>query len=105
MATPQNLHIGQMIKAVFDESGMTVAEFARRIHHERTSVYGIFERESVDALLLVEISIVLSHNFLADIEQYYALENEGVSLVIHVDHLSPESVHQIALLISPKIGE
>ena len=48
MATPQNLHIGQMIKAVFDESGMSISEFARRIHLKRTTVYSIFERSTVD---------------------------------------------------------
>ena len=104
MTKQPSIHIGHLVKFVFDESGMTIAEFARRIHHERTSVYAIFERESVDTLLLAEISVVLNHNFLADIERYYGLEKDG-SLVIHVDHLSPEMADQIALLLSLNDGK
>lgn len=44
MATQEKLHIGKMIKAVFDESGLSVAELARRIHTARSNVYFIFER-------------------------------------------------------------
>ena len=68
MATQTNLHIGHLIKSVFDESGMTISEFARQIHLERTTVYSIFERPTVDVLLLARISLVLKHNFLADVE-------------------------------------
>lgn len=74
MATQQDFHIGQMIKAVFDESGMTVAEFARQIHLERSTVYGIFERPSLDSMLLARISLVLGHNFLSDVEEHYGLK-------------------------------
>ena len=54
MATQQKLHIGQMIKAVFDESGMSVAELARRIHTARSNVYFIFERSSIDMEQLLD---------------------------------------------------
>ena len=99
MAT-QNLHIGQLIKAVFDESGMTVSEFARQIHLERSTVYSIFERQSIDAMQLARISLVLKHNFLSDVEQHYGLVSQASSLTLHLDNLSPETVLQLAELLN-----
>ncbi len=68
MATEQNLHIGQLIKSVFDESGLSVAEFARRINCGRPNVYSIFERSTIDVKQLVAVCKALNHNFLNDIE-------------------------------------
>ena len=103
MAT-QNLHIGQLIKAVFDESGMTVSEFARQIHLERSTVYGIFERPSIDSILLARISFVLKHNFLSDIEQHFGLIPQTHSFTLHLDHLSPEIALQLADLLNASIA-
>ena len=99
MAT-QNLHIGQLIKTVFDESGMSVSEFARQIHLERSSVYNIFERPSIDAIQLARISLVLKHNFLSDVERHYGLVPEVSSLTIHLDSLSPKLAIQLADLLN-----
>ena len=93
------LHIGHHIKTVFDDSGITVAEFARRINRDRTSVYAIFERQSVDSLLLVEISIALDHNFLQDIEQHYSLPNEPSSLVLQINNLSAEEIVHLSSIL------
>lgn len=97
--TTQNLHIGHLIKAVFDESGMTISEFARQIHLERSTVYSIFERQSIDTLLLARISHVLKHNFLFEIESHYGLTHATPSLTIHFDHITPEIVIQLTELL------
>ena len=99
MAT-QNLHIGQLIKAVFDESGMTVSEFARQIHLERSTVYSIFERQSIDTMQLARISLALKHNFLSDVEQHYGLIPQTSTLTFHLDNLSPEIAFQLANLLN-----
>ena len=99
MAT-QNLHIGQMIKTVFDESGMSVSEFARQIHLERSTVYSIFKRQSIDALLLARISLVLKHNFLSEVEQHYDLTPQNQSLNLHFDNLTPEIAIKLANLLN-----
>ena len=100
MATQHDFHIGQMIKAVFDESGMTVAEFARQIHLERSTVYGIFERPSLDSMLLARISLVLGHNFLSDVEEHYGLKAKTNSFTFHLDHISPELAHRLTALLN-----
>lgn len=66
-------HIGHQIKAVFDQKEMTVSEFARQIHCERTNVYTIFNRPSIDIDLLARISKVLEHNFFEDVMNQYGL--------------------------------
>lgn len=99
MAT-QNLHIGHLVKAVFDESGMTVSEFARQIHLERSTVYSIFERQTIDAMQLARISLVLKHNFLSDVERHYGLTSQASSLTFHFDNLSPEIAVQLAKLLN-----
>ena len=99
MAT-QDPHIGHLIKAAFKESGMTISEFARQIHLERTTIYSLFERQSVDSIQLAKISLVLKHNFLSDIEQHYGLISQAPSFTIHLDNLSPEVVLQLADLLN-----
>lgn len=61
------IHIGQRIRQVFDESGMSVSELARRIQTTRQNVYGIFERRSIDTELLERIGKALHHNFFLDL--------------------------------------
>ena len=99
MATQTNLHIGQMIKAVFDESGMSISEFARRIHLERTTVYSIFERPTVDVIQLARISLVLKHNFLSDIEREFNLQQEPNSITFRLESLTPELARQLIALV------
>lgn len=59
----QKIHLGNLIKKKFKESGLTVGEFAQRIHRTRTVVYDIFERESIDIKMLEDISRALNFDF------------------------------------------
>ena len=85
MATQQNLHIGQMIKAVFDESGLSVAELARRIHTARSNVYFIFERPSIDMNQLLDLCDALNHNFLDDIQFLRGMKSNHCPRELHID--------------------
>ena len=69
----EKFHIGHLIKQVFDTKKMTVSEFARRIHCERTNVYTIFNRPTIDIELLVRISKVMEYNFFEDVMREYGL--------------------------------
>lgn len=62
-----NLHIGRLIKTVFERSGMSVSEFARQLNCERTNIYTIFKRRTIDVELLINISKILNYNFFEDI--------------------------------------
>ena len=85
MATQQKLHIGQMIKAVFDESGMSVAELARRIHTARSNVYFIFERSSIDMEQLLDLCDALDHNFLDDIQIQRKMKSNLCPRELHIN--------------------
>ena len=85
MATQQNIHIGKLIKSVFDESGLSVAEFARRINCGRPNVYSIFERNTIDVLQLVSISHALNHNFLNDIATQCGINSYSDSQPISIN--------------------
>jgi len=57
------IHIGQLIKARLEETGMKKSEFARRINRTSQNVYDIFQRKSIDTDLLANISHILDCNF------------------------------------------
>lgn len=58
------IHIGRKIHEVIKAKGISVSVFAKKINKSRTVVYDIFERESIDSLLLYKISEELDFNFL-----------------------------------------
>lgn len=103
MATQNNIHIGQMIKAVFDESGMSVAELARRIHTARSNVYFIFERKSIDMEQLLDICDALEHNFLDDIQLKKGMKSSfcprHIHLDLNLDDLNDDQAKQVAYLL------
>lgn len=67
MKKEETIHIGRLIKEKMLERRLSVSEFAARLHYERTNIYKIFKRESIDVNLLVRISEILQYNFLEEI--------------------------------------
>ena len=57
------IHLGSIIRKRFDEQGESVSWFAKQLCCDRTNVYSIFKRESIDTALLVKISTILKHDF------------------------------------------
>lgn len=104
MASNERLHIGHLIKSVFDGSGLTIAEFARRINCARPNVYSIFERYDIGVEQLINISIALDHNFFDDIQRSIGLKEteriKQLNISFDVETLSPEKVEHIARILS-----
>lgn len=63
----KTIHLGTMIKRELKAQGRSVVWLARTINMERSSIYKIFERNSLDVILLVRISLVMKHDFFKDI--------------------------------------
>lgn len=59
------IHIGKIIEEEFYKQGRSVTWFADKLCCERTNIYNIFKRESIDTALLFKISQILGHNFFA----------------------------------------
>ena len=99
----REVHIGKLVKSVFDESGMSVAELARRLHCERPNVYSIFNRHNMDVGLLIVLSKILNHNFLADIIRLYKLPDtpcSQLSINISLDNFTSEQIDRLKALLN-----
>lgn len=59
----REIHIGNLIKNKVKEIGLSDAEFGRRINTTRQNAQNIYERKSIDTLMLVDISNALSYDF------------------------------------------
>lgn len=67
------VHIGQIIETELHRQERSVTWFANKLYCDRTNVYSIFKRKSIDTELLLRISTVLHHNFFS----YYLSEFES----------------------------
>jgi predicted transcriptional regulator len=65
----REIHIGKIIERKLAEKSMTKTELADKISKERSTVYDIFDRKSVDTELLIDISKALDYDFIRNI--YY----------------------------------
>ena len=63
------MHIGQRIKEVMAKKKVSVIAIAKEIECERTNVYNIFERESINTNLLQKFSIILKHDFFKELSE------------------------------------
>ncbi len=57
------VHIGQVIQEEIRKQERTVSWFAQQLFCDRSNVYKIFKKESIDSALLVRISIILKRDF------------------------------------------
>lgn len=64
--TMKDVHVGKMIEDELSHQGRSVAWFAREIYCEKSNVYKMFKRKSIDLQQLMKISEVLNYNFLKD---------------------------------------
>lgn len=91
-----NVNIGEEIKRVLESSEMTVTAFAKKINMERTNVYDIFKRSSIDTQLLNKIGQVLNYNFF---ELYVPLQHskpKTVKILIELE-VDPQEVLNLNL--------
>ena len=63
------IHVGDMIRKELRAQGRSVAWLSRTICLERCTIYKIFERNNIDTKLLMRLSILLNHDFFADISK------------------------------------
>ncbi len=58
-----DLHIGNEIKRVFENSDLSAEDFANKIGMVRQNIYKIFNKSDINTGLLKNISITLNHDF------------------------------------------
>jgi len=56
-------NIGSLIKAELERQERTVSWFARKLCCDRSNIYKLFQRSTIDTELLLRISKILNYNF------------------------------------------
>lgn len=64
------MHIGQLIKQELASQGRSVTWFAKQLSYSPTFTYRIFDDETIDADLLLQISRLLNVDFF----KFYSVE-------------------------------
>ena len=60
------IHIGSLIEQELRRQDRSVTWLAGGLHCDRTNVYKVFKKKSIDTKLLEDISVILQHNFFLD---------------------------------------
>lgn len=60
------IHIGSLIEQELRRQDRSVTWLAAELHCDRTNVYKVFKKKSIDTQLLESISVILLHNFFLD---------------------------------------
>lgn len=60
-------HLGEAIKEELDKQERSVTWFAKQLSCDRSNIYRIFQKESVDTNLLARISVILQYDFFSDL--------------------------------------
>lgn len=63
------IHVGSLVKLELRKQGYSVTWLARQLHKERSGVYKMLSRKSLDISTLMMVSVVLNHDFFADISK------------------------------------
>lgn len=81
----QNIHIGEIIKKVMKKRKISVTKLSQEIHCDRTNIYSIFKRKSIDTELLVQISNALHYDFLSlYTKELTAINNDDIGLTLSI---------------------
>jgi len=59
--------IGTMIKEELERQERTVSWLARKLNCDRSNIYRLFQKHSVDTALLHRLSVILGRDFFSDL--------------------------------------
>ena len=62
--------IGILIKEELEKQERSITWFARKLSCDRSNIYRLFQKESIDTNLVVRISILLGKDFFSDLSDY-----------------------------------
>jgi hypothetical protein len=72
----EKIHIGTLIQNKMKEERRSASWLAKQINCECRNVYRIFEKQSIDSALLLQISLVLQTDFFAYYSDNYDSSHE-----------------------------
>ncbi|MFR9603416.1 MAG: hypothetical protein SNG02_06045 [Rikenellaceae bacterium] len=71
-------HIGKIIEAELKRQRRSVTWLAQQLYCDRTNVYSIFKRQSLDTKLLFRISLLLKCDFFKEYSALYKTEMKQI---------------------------
>ena len=63
----EKVHTGQLLKKAVSDSGIKIAELARKIGRSRRFIYGMFDKQDVPLHYILQIGEKINHDFFAEI--------------------------------------
>ena len=69
--------IGILIKEELERQERSITWFAHKLSCDRSNVYRLFQKESIDTNLLARISLLLGRDFFSDLSEY--IKQKGLS--------------------------
>ena len=74
-------HLGSLIKQELERQERSVSWLARKLSCDRTKVYRLLQKHCIDTYDLLRISILLSHDFFADLSEELK-NNDGLQKML-----------------------
>lgn len=62
--------IGTLIKKELERQERSVSWFARKLSCDRSNVYRLFQKHSIDTSLLARISVILNRDFFKELSSF-----------------------------------
>lgn len=70
------IHIGKLIKQKLAEQGKTTLWLARQLSYNRTTMYKIYDKASLDSQMLFRISRIMNYDFFQEYSKELDEPNE-----------------------------
>ncbi len=71
--------IGTIIREELEKQERSVTWFARKLSCDRSNVYRLFQKHSIDTALLMRISVILGRDFFAELSRNLPAGDKSVS--------------------------
>lgn len=68
--------IGNIIKDELERQERSVTWFARKLSCDRSNIYRLFQKHSIDTALLARISVILNRDFFRILSDNLSINNE-----------------------------
>lgn len=62
-----DIDLGKMVRSYLTAQGIKVSWLAEKLRTDRSNCYKILKRKNMDIQLLIRISQIVGHNFVADV--------------------------------------
>ena len=100
----EEIHIGKLIQDKLREDGHAIAWLARKMNCDRTNVYKIFRKLSIDSARLLQISLILDYDFFVYYSTYITTHRKVSPFLLSVNDPINKEIH-IGKLIRDKLRE